>query len=276
MSLPQHPRALSPAFSPAERTPAPLPRPWQVLAATLLFAASTLAAGPWWAVRGARAAPPLAAAPLACQSLLRESTVTTDSDPATWQILRHERYRFALRFPPHLGIVVSDGFGDPPPLTRILLLENALSGTLPASSQPAALTIEVYDNRSRQPLTAWLDQYAPPPGSGASERERVTVGGAEGICIVDRAAADPGLSVYLASGPYVYRLVAHGEPGRGLLAHFTLLDQPAGPGAAPTPGTLTWEECLRIPGAVILESYPRRCLAPDGRSAVEPVGDQGS
>lgn len=42
----------------------------------------------------------------------------------------------------------------------------------------------------------------------------------------------------------------------------------------PTPKEVTWEECTKLPGAVIMESYPAQCSAPDGSHAVQPLSEQ--
>lgn len=42
----------------------------------------------------------------------------------------------------------------------------------------------------------------------------------------------------------------------------------------PTPKEVSWEECIKLPGAVIMESYPAQCSAPDGSHAVQPLSEQ--
>lgn len=37
---------------------------------------------------------------------------------------------------------------------------------------------------------------------------------------------------------------------------------------------LTWEECIKVPGAILQTSYPGRCVTPDGRSVVQPISDE--
>lgn len=37
---------------------------------------------------------------------------------------------------------------------------------------------------------------------------------------------------------------------------------------------LTWEECLKHPGATVQERYPGVCRLPDGRSAVQPLSEE--
>lgn len=37
---------------------------------------------------------------------------------------------------------------------------------------------------------------------------------------------------------------------------------------------LTYEECIKIPGAVILQSYPGQCVTPDKRSVWQPLSDE--
>ena len=44
--------------------------------------------------------------------------------------------------------------------------------------------------------------------------------------------------------------------------------------SAPRSTTLTWEECLKLPKAIIQESYPGVCRLPDGRSAVQPLSEE--
>lgn len=43
---------------------------------------------------------------------------------------------------------------------------------------------------------------------------------------------------------------------------------------SPTPGQaakeITWEECTKIPGSSVLLIYPGKCVAPDGRTAIQP------
>lgn len=39
----------------------------------------------------------------------------------------------------------------------------------------------------------------------------------------------------------------------------------------PAPNEVSWEECIKIPEARVQESYPARCVTPDGRSATQPV-----
>lgn len=34
---------------------------------------------------------------------------------------------------------------------------------------------------------------------------------------------------------------------------------------------LTWESCITLPGSVIQESYPARCVSRDGRSVLQPT-----
>jgi len=35
---------------------------------------------------------------------------------------------------------------------------------------------------------------------------------------------------------------------------------------------LTWEECIKLSGSRVLQTYPAQCVVPDGRSVVEPIG----
>ncbi len=37
---------------------------------------------------------------------------------------------------------------------------------------------------------------------------------------------------------------------------------------------LTWEECLKIPGAITTAMYPGTCNAPDGRSVTQPLSEE--
>ena len=37
---------------------------------------------------------------------------------------------------------------------------------------------------------------------------------------------------------------------------------------------LTWEECIKVPGAMIMEMYPAKCSTPDGRSAIQLLSDE--
>lgn len=44
---------------------------------------------------------------------------------------------------------------------------------------------------------------------------------------------------------------------------------PAAPGQRPS---ISWEDCIKIPGSKILPTFPEQCAAPDGRRAVSPPG----
>ncbi len=40
-----------------------------------------------------------------------------------------------------------------------------------------------------------------------------------------------------------------------------------------SPSVLTWEECLKIPEAKVLQSYQEQCVTPDGRKVTQPLSD---
>lgn len=42
----------------------------------------------------------------------------------------------------------------------------------------------------------------------------------------------------------------------------------------PTPKPLTFEECTQVQGSVILESYPEKCMTPQGQSFTRQLSDQ--
>jgi len=33
---------------------------------------------------------------------------------------------------------------------------------------------------------------------------------------------------------------------------------------------LTWEECIKLSGSRVLQTYPAKCIAPDGRTVTQP------
>ncbi|MBV8553346.1 MAG: hypothetical protein JOY54_18765 [Acidobacteriaceae bacterium] len=37
-----------------------------------------------------------------------------------------------------------------------------------------------------------------------------------------------------------------------------------------TKTALTWDDCVKAPGAVVEQTYPEICVTPDGRKAVRP------
>lgn len=45
-------------------------------------------------------------------------------------------------------------------------------------------------------------------------------------------------------------------------------DNQPGPASSPRP-LISWEECIKVPGSRILLTYPRQCVIPDGRRAIE-------
>ncbi len=42
----------------------------------------------------------------------------------------------------------------------------------------------------------------------------------------------------------------------------------------PNKAPLTWEECLKVPGATMLMTYPGQCVTPDGRKVVQPLSEE--
>ena len=42
--------------------------------------------------------------------------------------------------------------------------------------------------------------------------------------------------------------------------------------APDTGSSFSWEECIKIPGSKILQTYPETCITPDGQKATKPIG----
>ncbi len=61
-------------------------------------------------------------------------------------------------------------------------------------------------------------------------------------------------------------LLAIGLAGYFYWSHFTAVSRDK--------KTLTWDDCLKIPAARMLNTYPGQCVTPDGRKIVQPLSPE--
>ncbi len=57
----------------------------------------------------------------------------------------------------------------------------------------------------------------------------------------------------------------------GAVAYLFLVKKPSSIGPPSNELEISWEECTKLAGSVILQSYPEQCVTSDGRKAVKPT-----
>ena len=139
-----------------------------------------------------------------------------------WQIYRNEQYGFEVRYPPNYVVVESSDQPQPVPLLQVWFQERSLAGSQTEYVQPPQFAIVVFDNPSQESLPAWLQKNVARAGA-AFDSEEVTVGGQKGVRLTTPLLLAPNTFIYVARGPFVYRLTPLGEFSDQMIGSFRFL-----------------------------------------------------
>ncbi len=146
--------------------------------------------------------------------------------PGEWRVWTDEDYRFHLRYPRDLVVLPephSPPAGGPRSLRRVRFQDQKIAAGAFADREPARFSVEVFDNRQRESLSAWLKSHGRLP-SGATVTSVDVAGAQEALKIALRQMLAPNEFVYVASDRYVYALTPLGEHAEEMLASFRLIE----------------------------------------------------
>lgn len=130
------------------------------------------------------------------------------SDLSTWSTYANRRFELTLRYPPDYAATEIDTPSLPARVLRLALQPVSLRN--PTGLEPPAFAVDVYDNVSRQSLSAWLTGSGLVAGMRRPTQDAVQVGGVPGVRVIDQILLAPNTFYFVARGQFIYRFTPLG------------------------------------------------------------------
>jgi hypothetical protein len=137
------------------------------------------------------------------------------SDISTWLTYANPQYGVSVQYPRDYKVSALNDQIQPAALSRVGFQLASL--TRPTGMEPPEFAIDVFANTAGAALDSWLASSGATAQFRRPAQDAITIGGVDGIRIIEQTLVAPNTFYYVARGPYVYRFTPLGRHSEEML-----------------------------------------------------------